>query len=87
MSIKTITVTEEAYEVIKGMKQEEESFSELFKRIGKQPARIKDIFGAMKQESKEAEALKKRIKSMKEESRKDMGERMNEIRSRLKRNN
>jgi len=36
MAVKTITITEDAYESVKRMKRENESFSELFLRLSKE---------------------------------------------------
>ena len=48
MTIKTITVTEDAYNAIKKMKLGDESFSDLFLRIGEGNLKIKDLIGALK---------------------------------------
>ncbi len=48
MAVKTITVTEDAYETIKRMKGENESFSDLFLRIGKSQLTVKDLIGVVK---------------------------------------
>lgn len=61
MGIKTITVTEDAYESLKRLKKEDESFSELFKRLSSKVLTGKDILGALKQTPKEAEEFRKRV--------------------------
>lgn len=48
MAVKTITITTEAYQAIKGLKRGDESFSELFLRISPRTITIKDIAGIMK---------------------------------------
>lgn len=61
MTIKTITITEDAYESIKRLKIEDESFSELFKRLSRRYLTGKDILGALKQTQKEADEFRKRV--------------------------
>ena len=85
MAIKTITVTVDAYQAIKRMKKGEESFSDLFLRLGGRPLMIKDVIGVLKQTPEEAEAFRRRVL--------DAGQRLNEslqkgvadVRARLKR--
>jgi len=45
MGMKTITVTDEAYEAIAREKREGESFSDLFLRIGKDKGTLADCLG------------------------------------------
>lgn len=72
MTVKTITITEEAYKAIKWLKKEHESFSELFLRIGKKPLTIKDITGILRRTPEESQ------KSVKEfwEQRRTIGDAM-----------
>ena len=58
MTTKTITVTEDAYEALKGMKEEGESFSEAIRRISGKRC-LREFVGAISSES--AEKLKKSI--------------------------
>ena len=59
MAVKTITVTEDAYERLKSRKLPEESFSEVIKRIT--PNRpLSDFFGILTKE--EADLLEKNVK-------------------------
>ena len=75
MAIKTITVTEDAYNAIKRVKYESESFSELFKRISRVKYCVKDIAGAIKLSGKEYAELKKRTAEFRKKASKDAGER------------
>ncbi len=85
MVTKTITVTEEAYNAIKGMKRDDESFSELFKRIESKPLRVKDILGILDDSPKEVEAWKHRMKEWRMRADKDFRRRVTDVRARLKR--
>ena len=60
--VKTITVTDDAYEALKKMKTEGESFSEVIKRVAKSRINLKDYFGILPKEDveKAREALKER---------------------------
>ncbi len=84
--MKTITITEDAYEVVKGMKKEGESFSELFKRIGEKKLKVSDLPGILNYSEKDMEDLRKRVDDVRKNS-KGMEERINYVRSRLKLNN
>lgn len=48
MATKTITVTEEAYASIKGLKSDTESFSNLFVRLAKEKSVADKYFGVLK---------------------------------------
>ncbi len=50
MVVKTITVTEDAYEALKSMKVEDESFSEVILRIKKKRP-LSDFFGVLSKET------------------------------------
>ncbi|MBI4439891.1 antitoxin VapB family protein [Candidatus Woesearchaeota archaeon] len=58
MATKTITVTNDAYEALKGMKEEKESFSETIIRISGKRS-IKEFVGALSSSS--ADKLKKEV--------------------------
>lgn len=85
MTTKTITITEDAYKVVKGMKRENESFSDLFKRLGKKQLRVKDIVGCLKQTPEEAEAFRKRVQQIHEELGKGLQKRIEDVRARFQR--
>ncbi len=87
MTVKTITITEEAYDVIRSMKNEGESFSELFKRIGKRHLIVNDIVGILKQDKKEGEDFKLRVAKIRDDLSKDMERRIDDVRTRFKRAN
>ena len=60
MVTKTITVTEDAYESLKGLKHEGESFSDVLLRIGEKKCTVNSFFGLLTGDVKEArENLKK----------------------------
>lgn len=64
MAIKSLTITEDAYETLKRLKYDEESFSEVILRIGKSNASLLDkYFGILKGTEKDAENWKKRIRA------------------------
>lgn len=72
MTTKTITITESAYDFIKRLKAEEESFSDLFIRLAKEKNPLDRYFGVLKGDVKEAEA---RMKKVRVEASKDFGRR------------
>ena len=47
MAVKTITVTEEAYNGLKGLKRKDESFSKLLIRLTKGRNTLKEMLGAL----------------------------------------
>ena len=81
MATKTITVTEDAYQSIKKLKYEEESFSDLFKRIGRDKMFIRNYFGILKKSEKELEKERKRIREIREKLSRDMEKREKNVRS------
>lgn len=87
MTVKTITITEDAYETIRRLKIDDESFSNLFKRLGERYATFKDIRGVMKHTPDEAKEFAERAKKIREKLGKSMKERVENVRSRYKRFN
>ncbi len=82
MVIKTITITEDAYNKIKRLKQDNESFSELFTRISYEKRKpISSLLGVLKTTDKEMEKRRERFKKIREETSRALEERM----ARLKR--
>jgi predicted CopG family antitoxin len=60
MAFKTLTIKEDAYDVLNSMKKPGESFSELILRIGgERPVTAKDLFGRSKHSKKDLEILRK----------------------------
>src|SRR5713101_4051073 len=57
MGVKTITVTEEAYSMLAKEKKEDESFSEVIKRLTKERGKLSDSLGAWKMTDEEAEQI------------------------------
>jgi predicted CopG family antitoxin len=85
MAIKTITVTEDAYQAVKRLKKGEESFSDLFLRLGGKSITAKDILGVLKHVPEETAALKRSVREIHEELSRGMEKRIEDVRSRLKR--
>jgi predicted CopG family antitoxin len=54
---KTISITEEAYELLSREKKGRESFSEVIKRLAKERGKLKDSFGAWKMSDDEEERI------------------------------
>ncbi|HLD05526.1 MAG TPA: antitoxin VapB family protein [Candidatus Nanoarchaeia archaeon] len=50
MAVKTVTITEDAYGVLKSWKQPGESFSETLLRVGKKRS-LRDFFGILSKEA------------------------------------
>ena len=78
MAVKTITIKEDAYNVLSSMKRPDESFSELILRIGSEkPVTAKDLFGKSRLPKKELEALRKNAREARERFNKGMRGRRN----------
>lgn len=73
--VKTITVTDEAYEMLKKMKSGDESFSEVIKRVAKPTLNIRDYFGILSKE--DSKTISEEIKKRREKISKDIEERRN----------
>ncbi len=61
MAVKTITITEDAYETLKSLKGESESFSETIKRVAGRRS-LREFVGALSEET--AAGLEKTIRGM-----------------------
>ena len=57
MGVKTITVTEEAYKMLAKEKKEDESFSEVIKRLTRERGKLSDSLGAWKMTDQEAQEI------------------------------
>ena len=87
MAVKTITVTEGAYDAMKRLKSDNESFSDLFLRIGQKQGTIKDIVGLLNESPEEAAAFVERVRLGRKEANRSAQKRIDYVRSRFKRNN
>lgn len=74
-----------AYNAIKHLKQHDESFSELFKKIGSRQLKVKDLLGAVKHTRKESQEFAKRIQEYRKEFDKSYEEKIKRVRAGLKR--
>ena len=68
MTTKPLTLTEDAYETIKGLKKESESFSDLFLRLGEGKCTVNSFLGLLSGDGKEA---RENTKKWREEFSKD----------------
>ena len=68
MTVKTITITESAYNTLKNMKHEDESFSEVIARIGSEKKPISEFFGLLKDSGDSAEELQKKVKEIRKKT-------------------
>ncbi len=85
MATKTVTITEDAYEAIRHLKHEGESFSELFLRMAETKIRVKDIVGILKHTPEEAKAFKEGVHAMRQRLDEGIIRRITNVRSRFKR--
>ena len=74
MATKTITVTEDAYSSIANLKQEGESFSQLFTRLGKNKGVAEKYFGILKGD---ITTVRKRFAQIRSQTDKDIKKREN----------
>ena len=81
MAVKTITVTEEAYNTLRKLKEDEESFSRVIIRLSERKrVDLKRYAGILSE--KRAEELKKLAKNVRERASKDTEERIKNVHSR-----
>lgn len=62
MGVKTITVTEEAYRMLANEKKQDESFSEVIKRLTKERGKLSDSLGTWKMTDEEAQEFSSSLK-------------------------
>lgn len=75
MTVKTITITEDAYNLFKRLKEEDESFSDLIKRIGSErKSDINRIFGVLSKYN--VEEARKKAKEIRINLDKDLKQRL-----------
>jgi len=85
MAVKTITITETAYNRIKAMKRGDESFSELFMRISPEKLTIHELIGCLKSTPQEAARERARLAQYRKEMNEDFARREALVRSRHQR--
>lgn len=86
MAVKTITVTEDAYLAMKRIKNEDESFSDLFLRVSKKHVlTAKDLVGAISMTPHEGEEWSHRVTEHQKRMNEDFRRHMDNVRARLKR--
>ena len=78
--VKTITVTDDAYEALKKMKTGDESFSEVIKRVAKPTFNIRDYLGILPKD--DVERARKALRERKAAFSKDIEERRKRVHSR-----
>lgn len=76
MSTKTISLSEDAYDRLKALKKDKESFSDLVKRLCS-GVKLRDFYGVLSEKS--AEEIEKTIQEKREEHRKVHEERINQL--------
>ena len=85
MAVKTLTVTEKAYNLLRMLKYGDESFSDLILRIAEaKKGNVIKFYGALNLSYKEKEDRIKRIKKGRDEIDKEMSMRIKKIRARLR---
>jgi predicted CopG family antitoxin len=80
MATKTISLKESAYERLKALKEENESFSDVVERITS-GTDISEFYGVLSEET--AEELEENIKEKRERSRESREERIEEVKRQL----
>ena len=61
MGTKTITVMDDAYDILSRNKMKDESFSDVIRRIGSKKGNLSKFIGILNVSNKEAENMKKEI--------------------------
>ena len=77
MPTKTITITEDAYEILKAMKEPKESFSETIRRIGKRKP-LSAFFGILSKEA--GDKLEENVRKFRKEAEESYKKRIEKIR-------
>lgn len=79
MTVKTITITQQAYEQLKGRKMPSESFSEVILRTIPKTLTANDLFGLCPGTEDEAKAEIAQIKKRRKEMSKELDERIKRV--------
>ncbi len=66
--VKVVSLSEEAYKTLRGMKGEEESFSELVLRLVRKKGSVSSLFGLAKKDPSFVKGLEKSYKEREKES-------------------
>lgn len=61
MSVKTITIKDDVYELLSSMKGEKESFSDLLRRLAMGKTDIRSFYGVLRERDEVLEDMGKRI--------------------------
>jgi predicted CopG family antitoxin len=78
MAVKTITIKEDAYKVLAGMKKADESFSDVILRIGTEKSfTAKNLYGKLKMTDAEFKKLTENAKKLRDDMNKEMEARHN----------
>ena len=83
MVVKTLTITEQAYERIKSQKKGDESFSEVILRTFPKMATADDWFGVCPGTEEDAAKFQRRVKTIREEMSQNMQRRIKRVSTRL----
>ncbi|NQU78644.1 hypothetical protein HQ545_02650 [Candidatus Woesearchaeota archaeon] len=78
MVVKTITIKQDAYDILSSMKRPDESFSDLIMRVGgDRKVTAKELFGRLNDSGSELKKMRLRLKEQREKMDKEMEERYN----------
>lgn len=78
--VKTITITEEAYNMLKCLKRNEQSFSEIIIEVSKdKKCDLSKFFGILKNRGKELDILKEKVKDYRNNFTKESKKRMESL--------
>ena len=84
MVIKSLTITEDAYNALKTLKYDSESFSDVILRLSKEKIGLAaKFFGKLKISNKESKEWESRLKKRREEIQREFNERSKNIKEKL----
>lgn len=79
--VKTITIMNDAYELLKKLKDKEESFSDVIRKLGKREGvNLVKWFGVLKGDEKRVQEFQTAVKKIRLEASRDMEERLKKLR-------